>query len=485
MGKSIADQREYCYSKGQITVTLAIVLVVSVSLLLSVIEAARSKALEVRFECAVSNAMYSMFAEYHKELAEQYDLLFLDSSYQTNDPSFAAMETRFLFYMQNNCLAPEDQITFYLRDWYGVTKSSCSIEGVRLATDGTSPAVYQQAVDYMKTIVGADFCEEIQGWVKDVEEYDLDGEEIVKDNQKLIEQTRQERDGDSQWDITRIYPEMDIMALYKDHEVALFTGYGEKISDKSINLQNTYSLRKKKEGDPGMIPAPLSDPLQDIYFNEYILMKLGNYGNVREESALDYQTEYILYGLPGDEMNLGKTCDALFLLRLAANMIPLTQSKEAKDIVETISLVLMLLKLPQDITKPLLYMLWDALESILDMQKLLRGERVPLLKEYEDFSISLNGITEIGEGLSSVKTDGSIADGMSYEDYLRIFLLITPRTIRIERCVDMIEHNIRLTSGNAFFTMDGCVEAVTMQVALETAFGHFYSMNRKYGFGKL
>ena len=245
---------------------------------------------------------------------------------------------------------------------------------------------------------------------------------------------------------------------------------------------NTYSFRHKNEGSRELSPQALFDSLQDIYFNEYILLKLGSYTGVEEGGALDYQTEYVLQGKNSDAENLLQMCKDIFLLRAAANLIPLSKSEEAKLIVETISAFAVLIDLPPDTVKPLLYILWAGVEGLLDTQDLLNGGRVPLIKSYNDFSMSLKGIVTPGEGLYMRKIKTAITDGLCYEDYLRIFLTGVSRQTRISRCADMIETNIRLTEGNEFFRIDACVDVVIVQISVETGFGHFYSIRRKYSY---
>ena len=481
--KTKEEKSEGIRLEGQITIALALVLMIIVSLLLSTVEAARATALEVRMECAVQTALYSLFSQYHRELAEQYDLLFIDSSFQTDSPSIKAMEGQLEYYMENNCRAPSEQFFLMTRDWYGITEETCAIEGVRLATDSMSPMVYQQAVAYMKDLVNMDLCDDIQSWITVCDECGIDAQGFEEENAKKVEEAQQSYSGDGEWTITQIYPELDVTKLFDGKDISWFAGDGKGISFKSINLMNTYSFRNKNQGSSELAPKMLADPLQDIYFNEYILLKLGHYADVPENGVLDYQSEYVICGTGSDAGNLLLVCELLFFLRSAANIIPLMQSEEAKGIIDGISSLALLLEIPPEVVKPLLYMFWAALEGLFDTRSILQGERVPLLKDYADFTVSLNGIGSLGDSLYQKKEGGgTIADGLAYEDYLRIFLLTIPRPLRIMRCIDMIEGNIRLTEGNQYFRMDGCVDLVMVQVSIEIEFGHFYTLRRKYGY---
>lgn len=67
--------------KGYITVFLTLSLTLILSLVFTVIEGARISAIRMKFECVADIGMNSVLAEYHRELLEQYDLLFVDMSY--------------------------------------------------------------------------------------------------------------------------------------------------------------------------------------------------------------------------------------------------------------------------------------------------------------------------------------------------------------------------------------------------------------------
>ena len=77
-------------------------------------------------------------------------------------------------------------------------------------------------------------------------------------------------------------------------------------------------------------------------FNEYILKKSGNYTQLKENSELQYETEYVLHGKPSDIENLKSTVLQLLLLRETANYIYLCsnpgKSGEAEALAVAIAL---------------------------------------------------------------------------------------------------------------------------------------------------
>ena len=83
--------------KGYITVFLTLSLTLILSLVFTVIEGARISAIRMKFECVADIGMNSVLAEYHRELLEQYELLFVDMSYGGRYGMFGKFNLVFLW----------------------------------------------------------------------------------------------------------------------------------------------------------------------------------------------------------------------------------------------------------------------------------------------------------------------------------------------------------------------------------------------------
>ena len=90
-----------------LTVYLALVMSVLLSLCLALIEGARSQAVMLEAECVVDIGMNSVLAEYHRELFRQYNLFAIDSSYGTKLPGRANTANHLREYIERN-LSMED-----------------------------------------------------------------------------------------------------------------------------------------------------------------------------------------------------------------------------------------------------------------------------------------------------------------------------------------------------------------------------------------
>lgn len=472
---------------AQITVYLTLIFTLILSVFLSAFEAVRGSHLRIRMENAVQTAIHSAFGEYHRELFERYGLLFIDTSYMSATPDYRKVEERLEEYLEYNLKPEEEQTLLFARDWYGVEDYNVSLTNIRLATDNWGGVFRQQAVDYMQSYVGGDIIEEVQNLLVIVEEYELDSgkfEEYHREAVKKEESWQENNLLGEEWNTSGILPSLDFAEEYLN--VLQFpTGDSNfmGISTKAFIPWDHASHRWNIQGTEALEEQSF-DITQELFFGEYILCKFGNYTEVREESKLDYQVEYILFGQAQDSANLFQMQETLFLFRGTANLSMLLADKETQQIIDLISQLALLVEIPPEVVKVIINVGWAAAESISDVQQLAKGEKVPLLKEPGDFTVGLGGLME------GIKMDLSVGSGtgnipsveLQYKDYLRIFLYLQPPVIKVYRCMDMIEADIRLTEGNENFRMDACADAVSMEVGITDGYGHFYSMERKYSY---
>lgn len=473
--------------KGHMTVYLTLVFTLILSLFLSAFEAARGSYLKLRTENAVQTAIHSAFGEYHAELFERYGLLFIDTSYMTSVPDYRNLEERIDLYLGYNLMPQEEQTLLFARDWYGIEDYNVSLTNIRLATDDWGGVLRRQAVNYMDNYVGKEFIEEMQSWVAVVEKYEISDRKFEEYREDVIEEKEecwQENNLlDEDWQAIGL-PSLNFKSDYVD---SLFSGTGNYgdigISTKAFNPLEHVSYRWKIQGTE-VLEENRFDITEEILFGEYILLKMGNYRNVREDSKIDYQVEYILFGGAQDTYNLYKMCERLFLFRGAANLIMLLSDSEIQKAIETISQLGLLIEVPPELIQAAINICWAAAESFQDVKCLLKGEKVELLKKPKDFKVGLGSLMSVGDtiNMTSDSAGGDLSVKLGYEDYLRLFLYMQLPVVKVYRCMDMMEADIRLTEGNENFRIDGCADAVSMEIGIHSEYGYFYSMERKYSY---
>lgn len=121
--------------RGEITVFLSLILVCVLSLILGILESARTAGARLYLRMAADSAMDSMLSQYNRNLWETYRLLFLE--YETPE----AIKTSF-----------ESYLDYYLEqeNFYPMKRKGTEItELVRLEDDGAK-ALEQEILDYIK-----------------------------------------------------------------------------------------------------------------------------------------------------------------------------------------------------------------------------------------------------------------------------------------------------------------------------------------------
>lgn len=474
--------------QAQITVYLALVFSLILSVFLSALEAARGSALKIRMENAVQTAIHSTFAEYHKELFERYGLFFIDTSYMTERPDFHKVEGRMEEYLEYNFSMPENEMLLWARDWYGVEDCNAVVTNIRLATDYDGCVLKEQAVNYIKDYVDFSLIKKVQSWMTTVETYEINGEKMETEYKEVLAQADESWSANNlleeEWTLTKMIPSFDIDTFYIDPILALFLNNKiTELSTKTFQPWNAVSYRNCLKGTEIWEPD-INALTGELFFNEYILQKMGNFQKVLPESCLDYQAEYILFGSPQDTANLDYMVRALFWFRSATNFVMLISDADTQKIVNEVAKLAVFLEIPPELAAVLINICWAAAESALDVKELIDGNRVIFLKKPNEFGMSLKGLTEFDPDMFLARDvpEAEDAQGLSYEDYIRIMLAFLPPNIKILRCMDMMEADIRKTEGNENFRIDACADMVSLEVGITSSFGYFYTMERKYGY---
>ncbi len=109
---------------------------------------------------------------------------------------------------------------------------------------------------------------------------------------------------------------------------------------------------------------------------KYIFDYLGFYGNERDESALNYQIEYLICGEDSDLKNLQKIASDIFKTRYAINMIYLLGDEAKKseaEIVATVACCLLFVPELIEYVKYTILFAWGYAESAKDLRILFDG----------------------------------------------------------------------------------------------------------------
>lgn len=245
---------------------------------------------------------------------------------------------------------------------------------------------------------------------------------------------------------------------------------GRRIRQKNV-LKGNFDMDHGAEGE---IFA------EKVLFQEYLMKYMGHYGKESDQDCLQYQLEYLVTGCESDLDNLRKVTNLLLAFREAANITYLNTDAEKKAAAEILATAIAsLLEIPEaaEVLKIILLYGWAFAESLYDVKCLLTGKKIPLMKDKKSWHYDLE--TALGV---DIPDDGGCDEGLSYEDYLRIFMFVQKEEILTQRTMDMVEADIRMTSGNELFRLDGCVDAVEVSADYHSRFGYDCNVTRQKGY---
>ena len=474
------------------TIYLSLIFGIILSLLLALVEGAAITTARLQSELVADIGLDSVFAEYHRELWKQYELFFIDESYGTSRGCLDKVQAHLEKYISYNTQPQTGQNFFYHHNFLELKSEYLNIDAVAFATDGQGEVLKVQAIDCMKDLYGINYLEEIRNQLEKVTKSSLtsfDAEKEILDKRKEFEeslrQTQQEVESDKNQDLEGFsYQDITdcIDSVLGKGILYMTIAETQKLSEVVIEKEN-YVSERMSEGNVNQgcgLPSDIASPDgidDEILFGEYLLKKYGSYTHPKEDSLLTYQLEYILCGRSSDVANLRVTADSLIGLRSASNLIYLMGNPEKLQEVELIAAIVCLL-LGVDAIEPLKYImlvLWAYVEAIYDIKLLFAGGEVPLFKNKESWHYDFSGIFE---GFFQEDEEHEEYEGLDYEAYLRLLLLMMNKENKVARAMDIMEMDIRLTSGNEAFRMDRCIDY------MKVTFGFVGSRGEKFVFSK-
>lgn len=474
--------------KGQITVFLSLMFTIMTSLLLTVVEGARIKAIRFQTECVADMAMDSALAEYNRELFSQYDLLFVDTSYGNGQGSLSNTEEHIRAYMDANFRPYDDVAVLNAKDWMELGTDEVELIRAAVASDEDGACVMSQILTYMEGKVGADMVERymaqrqgVKG--KDILTYDVTGERKAVDRRIADIGLPKQQISEEEWEEVPLDNPADVVNASRGGAILSIVTQGEELSTAAVNLNNYISRRQLNTGS-GLLESPIpgNGILENLVFGEYLFEKCSRYDVPMDKAVLQYQIEYILSGKPSDIDNLKSVVNKLLLLREASNVLYLfsdsAKMAEAEALALSLTAVVMLPELAEPVKYSILFA-WAYAESVNDVKVLLDGGKIPLIKSNKSWYTSLSGMTSYKSRLQSGKT---AQDGLRYQDYLRLLFMSMKQETRMLRFLDVVEMDVRKTDGNAGFRMDSCIDDMEIRADVSSIYGYHYDITRKYGY---
>lgn len=458
--------------KAYLTIYLALSLTALLSVVMVLLAGIRKNTARMEEELALDTAGWSALAEYHQELLKQYDLFFIDTSYNSSYPALEAVGEHVKSYANKNL-----QNTNLIDARLGVI----GIQEAEIATDCGGQVLKRQIVEYEKNLFGLDKLESLLSEFGLIGQTQITEDELLRQRDENEKRLANEPPPVKKVKKKRYYLDTGETEIIEEEEevpienpadyvndlrnkgiLGLVIDDGAKISNKAISLEQYLSYRDDIMQGTGILSermetdSGLTEVKEKILLDAYIFQKFGYYGQEKEGAGLDYQVEYLLEGKGTDLENLKGVVNKLLLFREAANAAYLygdaAKMAEISAMAASVAAVVAAPYLQPMLETSILFA-WAYIESIQDVKLLLAGGKVPLLKSASDWQTSLSSILDF-KG-STVSKDSS--RGLSYQQYLSMFILTQKENELLFSMMDVMEMDIRRTDYNENFRMDGCI----------------------------
>lgn len=465
---------------GYLTVFLSLLLTIMMSLCMVLIMGARENLRRMQIEIITDICMNNILAEFHRELLKQYELFFIDTSYGTSYASYEQTAAHLQAYLECNLGGEGIFLSPVYHDMSKLQAENVQIVGVAAACDDGGIVLRRQISDVMSQKIGISYLQQVADWLQTVETYEMNTRDIFSERQDAV--TELEEWEGAETDISADIPGEDMISFWQAGILNLLVKDISSLSGKSVQPEKYVSHRDCLKGTGMQSAVIFEDTLWDtLLFQEYIMQYTGCYGAEKENSCLQYQTEYILAGKGSDVENLQAVVYRILAVRAVANLVYLVTDAEKMELTAvlagTLSALVMLPEL-QPVFQTILVLSWVMYESMYDGALLLAGHKVPLLKTAADWNCSLEAMFGFNGSLEA----GNHESGLTYEEYLRILLCLENKETMTFRLMDIMEMDIRQTSGNAYFRMDACIDSVQAEIAFTGNDGNSYSINRSCGY---
>ena len=215
--------------------------------------------------------------------------------------------------------------------------------------------------------------------------------------------------------------------------------------------------------------------LLDIFLIEQYIGEFFTNFVDNKDSDIQYEIEYIIAGKATDKANLESASTRVLAIREGLNFLHIMRSPDMRSAADKLAMIIMgAVGLPALywVMSCLIITTWALCESVNDLKILLRGGKVPLVKNDDDWKIDLDGVLEIGQNGTSGNDDGTEGRGLDYETYLKLLIFTQSSESRNYRMMDIMQHN--LMKQEPAFAMEDCTYGIKMNFTATSS--HLYTI---------
>ena len=328
---------KYCgKERGSITLFLALILSLLLSLVCTSIESVRMASARTQILNSMDIGLYSVFGQYDRKLLEEYDLFALDGSMGGGQLNLAKICDNLESYMKPVLKQNSQKLELH----------QSGLTGYRLLTDECGEVFYQQIVQYMQETLGSQGVQLLLNKMSDrerkteeadlkakqaetggsIDRYDSEMNQASQKSRQAAQEAenRQQQEGQISTQPAPTQPQADnpisiIKRIMKMGILELVLPPGREISTRTVSKDTMVSGRQLQQGMemPDGVTAD-SSYTSGVLFQQYLMNHLGNYTDPSKES-LAYQMEYVFGGRDNDIDNLKSVASKLLFIREGVN----------------------------------------------------------------------------------------------------------------------------------------------------------------------
>lgn len=509
-------------AKGSITVFFTLILSLMIALLSTLLLSAKVAAGRTQIALAVDQTMFSALAKYDRTLFEEYHLLYMDGGYGLETlqlgKALDEMEEDLSYLLMPN----KGKMGLAGKNLLQLTCQNGEITGYTLATDNKGSVFKEQVVAYMKDTLGiqgislltqelsqqmetiesqGNLMEQVkrQGTLEDYEQIKIDAADL----QKKKEEERNAIREDAQTEIpdpvqgtpaesisqeTKQIAEqtratLDTVTLQQKTGLLHMVLPDEyQISGWTADEQELLSKRSLQSGMGLIMTHSDQSVMEQVLFQEYVMKNINHYQKEQHREGPRYGVEWMLFHKISDRENLEAMVNRLLLIREAVNTAGLCMdSAKMQEIHMLADSLALLLEMPfvKPIIEGAIILAWSYAESLVDLHALMAGKDVPLIKDAAAWQVSFG---EIPGALADPGNYYAETAGISYETYLRIFLMMQSQEKQVEGAMEVIELSMRELPGKEGFSFDCAVDTLEarFEVQSEQLVTFYITRSRSY-----
>lgn len=466
---------------GSMTVFSALSFMLVASFLFALLEFARVQCLAAVAQQKAALSLEAVASEYQPQLWEEYRILGLDGAYGGQELSVEHVKDRLATRLSKNLASTEaglDTLSMGLKD--------INLNSYQMLTDGDGTVFLQCVAGYMKENLPEAVAQKIYQQYQENKEVEESGskEDCVSNAQNAIEEAKKKQQEEQEADEagTDIEPPRQesedgesqeqenpielILQIKQKAVLGMVTDVGQLSNLKFSNTDNVESRKlisgnAKAESDVGWYEKVLVIEYLDSYFSNFI--------QPATDHGLAYELEYVLGGGETDRDNLEFVVKRLLLMREAANVAHILADEKKMAAAQESALVLAGFTGNAAVIKVVhigIVAAWAYMESLLDVRALLAGDKIALIKSSGQWT------TQLGKFLSVFESGCKAIDctnGLSYQDYLKGFLLLEKEKTLAFRMMNVMEQTVRQNTDQEYFRMDHVICRLDYDVTYQAA----------------